>query len=68
MSNHKLPKAVQSAINCRAFKIATTDAYASIKRDLEYQAQLLMSEPHRTSHQVIAFLESDKLEHTYAQH
>lgn len=66
MSPNKLPKAVRATINRLAFEIATTDVYASIKRDMEQRALLLMSQPHASIGEVIAVLDSNHCEHTYA--
>ncbi len=68
MPSNKLPKAVQMTVNRRAFRIATTDGYTAIKSDLEQRALHLMSQPHATNHEVIAIIEGNHFEQTYARH
>lgn len=58
MQHRSLPKVVQSAINRKALKLAQTDAYRTIKQELEQRARTLMEQPHATIHEVVAVLDS----------
>lgn len=65
MHQNFLSKPVLSAINRNAFRIAKTEAYATIKSDLERRAHHLMSQPHATIHEVVAILDGNHCEQTY---
>jgi len=56
---HNLPKPVLAAINRNAFRIAKTEAYTAIKRDLEQRACTLMEQPQATIAEVVAVLDSN---------
>lgn len=58
--DHALPKAVRTAINRNAFKIAMTAGYQSLRIELEERARSLMRSPHATVADVIATLDRDR--------
>lgn len=66
MYQNILPKPVLSAINRNAFRIAKTEAYATIKSNLKRRAHHLMSQAHATSHQVVEILDGNHYVQTSA--
>lgn len=67
MTKHALPKAVRTAINRNAFRIAMTEAYEGLRKDLEKRAQTLMCQPRAAVNDVIAILDSHHILHTSGQ-
>lgn len=59
MPKHTLPKAIRTAINRNAFRIAMTEVYESLRKDMEQRAQTLMSQPHATVNEVVAILDEN---------
>jgi len=67
MQSQNLPKPLLAAINRNAFRIAKTEAYPAIRRDLEQRAWHLMSQPHATTLEVIALLDGNHYMQTSAK-
>lgn len=57
MGKSKLPKTITKAINRNAFRLARTDAYEYLCKDLEQQAQNLLNITDASINEVIAVLE-----------
>lgn len=62
MSKPTLPKAVRTAINRNAFRIAKSQAYEGLRKDLEQRAHALLCQPKATVNDVVAALDRHHVE------
>lgn len=57
-----LPKAVRTAVNRNAYRIAKSQAYEGLRKDLEQRAHALLRQPKVTVDEVVAALNGHHVE------